>query len=247
MEDGIFIGGVFFLALILGFIFRKPAEKKRDKQNARASAEIDLLAALGKSVLIEYTPTDRFEDVTKKVLSKSLASKGSVVLLTQAPRSGIYYEEFRSDVKSGQLKMVNITSENPLARPQMFRVGKQEHEPPRGKPDSEITAVSINNLEFAFEIVEELAPGGVLIFEALTGIILGLGSEKRESAYKFFSSIVEELSEKDRTLVALLNRGAHEKETVSAYEGLFMNIFKIDEGCLVSLKGARDAVCLLPH
>ena len=244
MEGGVFIGGVLILATALSFIILKPAINKRVKHRGSDSPIFDYQAAFGKSALIEYMPTEPFEEVTNKVVSKSLESGKPVVLFTQAPRAEMYREKFSLKTGSKRLKIVNITSENPLARPQMFRIGKQKEEDTRGKPNSELTAVSINNLEFAFEIVESLESGGVLVFEALTGIILGLGSEKKESAYKFFSSVIEELSKKDRTFVALLNSGAHEKETVSAYEGLFMRIFRIVGDSIISIKGEKKKILI---
>jgi hypothetical protein len=134
---------------------------------------------------------------------------------------------------------VNITTENPLARPQMFRIAKPGGENDTSSEETNFVSVSINNLEFLTEIVEGMKEGSVLIFENLTGVILALGSEKKEAVYKFFSAVVEEMSAKNRVLIAFLNKSAHGNEIISAYEGLFIKIFKIEEGMLVSVKDGK--------
>jgi hypothetical protein len=136
---------------------------------------------------------------------------------------------------------VNITVENPNARSQMYRVTTPFKEMTQ-ETYSDIKAVSVNNLEFLIELTSNLDPRSVLVFEALTGVILALGKEKSETSYKFFSAIIEEMSSRNKILIALINRSAFENEILSAYEGLFVKIFKIENGFIVSLKGKEVKV-----
>ena len=198
--------------------------------------------AFGRSALLEYTPVNRFENATIAAATHFLNSGKNVVLVTQPPRSRMYIERFHGFVEKGDLKIVNLTTENPLARPQMFRITPNLNENEAATKETDFVSVSINNLEFLTEIVEQMQWDGVLVFEALTGIILGLGKEKKEAVYKFFSSIVEEMSANQRILIAFLNRSAHEKETISAYEGLFVKILKIEDDSIHSIKGEKIRV-----
>jgi hypothetical protein len=242
MSYFIILAGAIILALLLIVVLQGNARRQKGEshlhQERNLSSSRELLRAFERSALIEYTPTDSFEHVTISVLASFLDSGKNVVLLTQAPRSGIYNDAFSAFVEKGSLKIVNITVENPNARSLIFRVAP----PPKEMSQegySDINAVSVNNLEFLIELTSSMESRSVLIFEALTGVILALGKEKSETSYKFFSAIVEEMSSVDRTLIALLNKDALENEVLSAYEGLFVKIFKIDSGFIVSLKGGQ--------
>jgi hypothetical protein len=240
----IIVGVVVLIAagIVLALILLR---KKEDEKEALPQSSLEpgfakeFYREFGRSALIEYTPTNQYENATMATVSNFLNSGKKVVLLTQAPRAMMYLEGFSTHVKNKKLKVVNITTENPLARPQMFRVGTVADEKEPAEIESDLIQVSVNNLEYVSEITEQMEESSVLIFEALTGIILALGKAKKEAVYKFFSTIVEEMSARDRVLVAFLNSGAHENEIVSAYEGLFVKIFKIDNNSLVSLKGAK--------
>jgi hypothetical protein len=228
------------IALALILVRKRGSEKESlPKTSLEPRVAREFYREFGRSALIEYTPTNRYENATIATVSNFLESGKNVVLLTQAPRSIMYFEGFSTYVKNKKLKVVNITAENPLARPQMFRVGTAADEKELTEIESDLIPVSVNNLEYVTEITEQMESGSVLIFEALTGIILALGKDKKEAVYKFFSTIVEEVSAKDRILVAFLNSGAHANEIVSAYEGLFVKIFKIDNNSIVSLKGEK--------
>jgi hypothetical protein len=247
MADAAVIGVILFSIIIIEAILfwqrKKVKGVEKEKSELKKVHDIpsisDFYKKFGRSALIEFTPTNRYENVTIATVHNFLEAGKNVVLLTHAPRSRMYLEGFHSFVKSGRLKVVNLTTENPLARPQMFRVAGPPDEKEPSSIETDLALVSINNLEFLTEITEEMTAGSVLLFEALTGLILALGKEKKESVYKFFSTLIEEMSEKERIMVAFLNINAHEKEIVSAYEGLFMKIFKIENGHIISLKGEK--------
>ena len=145
MDVRLVVAGAFLLAIPVLYLLLSSRPNKGSAGGEKEVFTEGLLAALGRFALIEYTPTERFESVTKKVLSKSLESGRQVVLITQAPRTRIYLEGNIDYVDSGRLKIVSITSENPLARLQMFRVGKQQDTVP-SEADNTLTNVSINNL-----------------------------------------------------------------------------------------------------
>jgi hypothetical protein len=240
-ENAILLGvlAIAIMAIILFWIVRKKHESGVGDLTEEYPSVSEFYTVFGRSALIEYTPTNHYENATKAVVSSLLGAGKNVVLITQAPRARMHYDMFHSFAKKGSLKVVNITSENPLARPQMFRVAPAAGEAENDKKEKNLFLVSVNNLELLNEITEEMGVGSVLIFEATTGIILALGKEKKEAVYKFFSTIVEAMSANERTLVAFLNRSAHEREIVSAYEGLFIKIFKIEDDFIVSLKGRK--------
>ncbi len=232
-----------YAAAGLGFLIAVVAALWLSKKRGVVKAPYknrEFTEVLGRSALIEYTPINRYENATIAAVKSYILTERTVVLVTQAPRARLYYDKFKGYVEKGSLKVVSLTTENPLARPQMFRVdiprSKEETREPGGQP---IFPVSVNNLELLTEIVNETEEGSALIFEALTGLILALGRSKKESVYKFFSTIVEETSAKQRVLIALLNSGAHESEIVSAYEGLFLKILKMENDSIISLKGQR--------
>jgi hypothetical protein len=218
-------------------VLEKLTFKKPEIEKKPSVAEFQRV--LGRSALIEYIPSDNYEDATITAVVNYLSSGKNVVLISQAPRAGMYYEKLEYFIEKEVVKVVDITTESPLARPQMFRVASGGGEAMHADEKKGLINVSINNLEYLTEITDQMPEGSVLIFEALTGIILSFGSERKEAIYKFFSGIVEGMSAKDRTLVVFLNRGAHEMETVRAYEGLFITILKIEGEGLVTIKGEK--------
>ncbi|MFQ5800815.1 MAG: hypothetical protein ACE5HH_03735 [Candidatus Hydrothermarchaeales archaeon] len=261
MDESVFKAGALVLTLVIGaiifwFIKKQRAErpvlkeprplqgftfKKPDMEKKPAVAEFQRL--LGRSALIEYTPTEDYEKATMMTVVNYLSSGKNVILISQAPRTKMYHEKLEYFIQKDVIKLVDITIESPLAKPQMFRVTTRGDETVAAE-EIGIIPVSINNLEYLTEITEEMPDGSILIFEALTGIILSLGEDRKEAVYKFFSGIVEEMSTRDRTLVVFLNRSAHEKEVVSAYEGLFMNILKLEGDFLVALKGEKKRIAI---
>ncbi|RMF91184.1 MAG: hypothetical protein D6733_01865 [Methanobacteriota archaeon] len=211
--------------------------KKPEVEESPSVAEFQ--RTLGRSAIIEYLPTDTYEKATITAVANYLSSGKNVVLVSQAPRAGLYHEKLQYFIEKELVKIVEITAESPLAKPHMFKVATGGGAAQEEEDVKKVIRVSINNLEYLTEIAEQMPEGSVLIFEALTNIILSLGKERKEAVYKFFSGIVEEMSAKDRTLVAFLNRGAHEASLISAYEGLFVTILQIEGETLVTLKGER--------
>lgn len=244
MTDTSFLSIVLILIvafiLILSSLKRKPPLGEAGRQAVKLGSGI--VEVMGRSALIEYMPTHNYEGATVGVVSGFLDAGRRVVLVTQAPRSVMYLERFAGFVKDGALRIVNITTENPLARPQMFRVGGEYNDLEDARRETDIVPVPINNLEYLSEITDGMDEESVLIFEALTGLILALGKEKKEAVYKFTSSIVEEMSRRGRVLVAFINKDAHGSDIVSAYEGLFVKIFKIEGDSIVSLKGEKEKI-----
>jgi len=229
---------VLFAAAVAGWL----VIRRRRGEPVREVGALRPQTALGRSALIEYAPVHNYEAATARIVSAFLDLGRKVVLVTQAPRARMYLSGFKGHVEKGQLKVINLTAENPLARPRMFMVATGAVAEKGGGLEEELLSVSINNLEYLTEITQEMEERSVLIFEALTGLILALGSERREAVYKFFSSIVEDMSAGERTLIAFLNREAHEREVVSAYEGLFINLLKIEGESFIKVKGERERI-----
>jgi len=244
MVETVVIAIVLIIGIVLGLLIsrRHKMPSNEDLKVEQIDDETNLKDALpegvdlfGDSSLIEYLPTQRFEDATISVVTQLLKRGKSIFLVTEAPRTRIYYKKFEKPIKNKILTLINLTSENPLSRPQMFKVSFP-NSADANKKSSDISNVSVNSLEYLMEITEHMDEGSILVFEALSELILALGVEKREAVYRFFSSIVEEMSTKNRSLVSFMNRGAHGKETVSAYEGFFLKIFSVDKGKITTVK-----------
>ncbi len=217
--------------LLQEFTFEKP------EVDGKTSVE-EYQSALGKSALILYVPRAHYENAAIEIIANYLSLGKNVVLVTQAPRAKMYFERLEYFVTKDMIKLVEITTESTLIKSPMFSVkGLEEKD---AYEDAGSLPVSINNLEYLTEIAEHMPRDSVLIFEALTGVILGLG--ENESVYKFFTGIVERMSAKNRTLVAFINSEGHEKEVVSSYEGLFINILKIEGDFIVTLKGEKKRI-----
>ncbi|HDH27975.1 MAG TPA: hypothetical protein ENH13_02460 [Euryarchaeota archaeon] len=69
MDVRLVVAGAFLLAIPVLYLFLGSRPNKGSAGVEKNVFTGDLLAALGRFALIEYTPTERFESVTKKVLS----------------------------------------------------------------------------------------------------------------------------------------------------------------------------------
>jgi hypothetical protein len=232
----VFLGVLTLLVVLISLILlQKKGHPSKEQKNEKKTVGLKI----GTSSLVEFAPTNKFESRTIETVSDFIRKGKPVILVSQAPRTKMYFERLQDSAEKGELKIVGITSENPMTRPQMFRVVTPNLEEKESKKEL-ITLISIHNLEYLTEIIGEIPKGGTLVFESMTGLILALGKDRKETAYKFFASIVEEMSVEERTLIALINKNAHDHETLSAYEGLFLNILKLEGDSLTSLKEGRS-------
>ncbi len=210
------------------FTFHRPVADEK-------SGVPELLDALGNSALIEYTPTEDYAKSVVHIIASYLSAGRNVVIVSQAPRAGIYRDKFDYFISNNIAKVVSISSESPTLNFKVFSFHAETSDEDR-EDRKEVIRLSIHNLEYLSEIVDHLPKRSVLIFEALSGLLLGLSDDA--SVYKFFTGIVEKMSHQDRSLVACINSAAHEPAVVSSYEGLFLNIFRLEGDSVVSLKGS---------
>ena len=83
-------------------------------------------------------------------------------------------------------------------------------------------------------ILGEMPSGGVMIFEAVTELIHRLGLEE---ALRFMDKLLSFAREKDVSLVAFINKGAHGERIAAMFEELFDEVAEYVEGGLVAKGG----------
>lgn len=210
------------------FTFHQPAHDEK----SGVSAFLDIL---GSSALIEYTPKEDYSMSVVHIAASYLSAGKNVVIVSQAPRDRIYREKFDYFISKNIAKVVSLVSDSQTLKFNVFHV-QGDTSAEEEEIQKEAIHVSIYNLEHLSEIVDHMPKGSVLIFEALSGLFLGL-AEDSASVYKFFTGIVEKISRMDRRVVAYINSAAHEPNVVSSYEGLFLNILRLEGDEVVSLKG----------
>jgi len=211
--------------------FVKPAVAREE-----SAAKYNL--ALGSNALIEYEPKDRYEEAVISTVFSYTATGKNVVLVSQQPRINVYIESMKELIESKAVNIVELTLFSPLAQPQIFS---------RTEKEMLSIPISVETLERLKEITEVLPEESVFIFESLSQLIITRGEEKKELVYRFISALIEELSNMKIMFVAFLNQNAHTKETIAAYEGIFLKIFKLEDKKLISLKGESAEVELIDY
>lgn len=185
---------------------------------------------IGKNALIEYKPKDEYEKAVLKISKAFLNTGRNIVLVSQEPRLSFYIENLKEAVKSKEANIIELTIISPLSYPSIFSENKFS------------IPIPMETLERIREITEAMPEKSAFIFESLSQLILARGEERKASVYNFISSIFEELSNKNVSFICFINKNAHSNEILSAYEGMFLNIFSLENSNLVSIKGERKII-----
>lgn len=193
---------------------------------------------LGSSALIEYEPKDKYEEAVISTVFSYVATGKNVVLVSQQPRINVYLKNMKRLIESKVVNIVELTIFSPLVHPQIFSKTEEE---------KLSIPISIETLERLKEITEVLPEESVFIFESLSQVIITRGEEKKELIYRFISALVEELANRRITFIAFMNQSAHTRETVAAYEGIFLKIFKLRDRKLAALKGENAEIELADY
>ena len=83
-----------------------------------------------------------------------------------------------------------------------------------------IVKVPVSCLDQFTSLFDKLPEGIRLIFEPLSHLITIKGVD---TIYHFVSEVVEALSHRKLDVVVMINREAHDRATISKFEGLFLN------------------------
>jgi hypothetical protein len=164
---------------------------------------------IGKSLLVEYTPTAKREEALIYLVDFLLSKGKEVVLVSTQPSISRYKDRF-TGVQS--IRVINLPDQAAVT------VGDE---------------IPMTNLEYFSEIFETLKKDNVFVFEPLSNIILHLGVDL---AYKFASQAQNRLSTLGATFIVFLNREGHDKKDISNFENIFINIASIEDSKLKKVR-----------
>lgn len=165
---------------------------------------------LGESMLVEYDPNERRDAVVEYIAGFYLNEGRKVLLVSSQPSTRHYLEKFRSEIESGGVEVVNLPAKESIT--------------PRPNGTKEIP---MTKLEYFSEVFEELSVGSIVIFEPLSSLILNIGIG---AAYKFISQTLDRLSNDGISFIVFLNDKGHNREEVSSFENLFINLARVEGG-----------------
>ncbi len=159
---------------------------------------------IGESALIRYDSKSKVEKAVSKIVEECISNEREVVIVSSPPRTSIYREKLRKAINSGKIKVINLA--------------------PGGSPP-EANEMSMSNLRSFEPIFKEMSAGSVLIFEALSSLIIKEGGAV---AYKFVSDAIQHFSAEGLCIVCLLDSQAHDEEEMASFEKLFVNLVRIE-------------------
>ncbi|MCD4703912.1 MAG: DUF3795 domain-containing protein [Methanosarcinaceae archaeon] len=163
----------------------------------------DVSNLLKRSTLIEYTPYTRYEDSVIEICLRLYGEMTNVVLISTEPRTSFFRNCLGDLIDVGAMKFIELsTTSHELVE------------------DNGVIKLPFDDINKLFDMTSKLPDGCAIIFEPLSHMILEQGSE---NTYKFVSGMVEEFSDRF-LLVSLINRKAHDEQTLSRFEGLFLNL-----------------------
>ncbi|MFQ6135593.1 MAG: hypothetical protein ACE5PM_00230 [Candidatus Hydrothermarchaeales archaeon] len=212
--------------LLVKFVFTKPELKVKEEF-------APLHDSIGRSALIEYSPTSKYEDVAISMVLSYLSVGKNVVLVSTHPKTDVYHAKLKEFIQQDMTKLVNVSTGADVSTQVAGALTEDK--------TTKTLNILINNLEYFVEVTEKIPPQGVLLFTPLSEIILYGGDE---SAYRFISNLTADVASEGRTLIAFLNRDAHDEKTRGAFEGLFANILQTIDDRLVTLKGEKKELMI---
>ncbi|MFQ5800730.1 MAG: hypothetical protein ACE5HH_03295, partial [Candidatus Hydrothermarchaeales archaeon] len=164
---------------------------------------------VGESMLVEYEPPTKKEDVVIDIVDFMISEGKDVVVVSTQPATSHYKERFNG-IRG--IKVINLPDQAPMPE-------KDE--------------IPMTNLEYFSEVFEELSKHHVFVFEPLSSLILHIGISQ---AYRFISQTLNRLSNLGVTFIVFMNKVGHDKKDISNFENLFINIAEIEEGKLKKVR-----------
>lgn len=177
---------------------------------------------LARSTLIEYTPHTRYEDSVVEICLRLYGETVNVVLVSSEPRTSFYRESLGDLIDVGAMKFIELTIAN------ANKGVSEEHG---------IVTLPFDDLDKFFELTSKLPEGCAVVFEPITPLIM---NQEMNDAYDFVANVSEHLASRKITLVGLINKSAHDEQTISLFEGLFLNIAEEVGNRIRVIKGGKE-------
>jgi hypothetical protein len=204
--------------LIEGMVFTKPVESEDDMEELPEVEQMSKL--LSRSTLLEYTPKTRYEDSVIEICLRLYGEMVNTVLVSTQPRTAMYKEKIGDLMDIGAMKFIEISSTSKSVT-----------------NEDGIIKLPADEIEKFFELTSKLPEGCAIIFEPMTQLILKDGEQK---TYDFMSEMVERYSDNELLLVGLINKEAHDAQTISRFEGLFLNLAEEKDARIRVIKGGKE-------
>src|SRR5665648_338894 len=177
---------------------------------------------LARSTLIEYTPYTRYEDSVVEICLRLYGETLNVVLVSSEPRTSFYKQSLGDLIDVGAMKFIELT----LAK---STKGVSE--------DNGVIKLPFDYLNKFLDLTSKLPAGCAVVFEPITHLILNKGIDE---AYDFVAKVCEDLASRNITLVGLINKSAHDEQTISRFEGLFLNLAEEVGNRIRVTKGGKE-------
>ncbi|MDY6958069.1 MAG: DUF3795 domain-containing protein [Halobacteriota archaeon] len=174
---------------------------------------------MGQSAILEYTPSDRYEDAVIELTLRFFGELRSVVLISSEPRTSIYREKLSDLLDISVIKFVEISS-----------IGDEI------TSDNGIVKVPISCLDQFTSLFDKLPEGVRIIFEPISHLITLKGID---AIYPLISEVVEVSSEKKLDILAMMNSEVHDREIMSKFESLFFNRAVLSSDRIKVIKGKK--------
>ncbi|WP_340818901.1 DUF3795 domain-containing protein [Methanolobus sp. WCC4] len=201
--------------LIEGMVFTEPEE------GMETLPEVEQISTLlSRSTLIEYTPRTRYEDSVIEICLRLYGEMVNTVLVSTQPRTAMYQEKIGDLMDIGAMKFIEISSTNK-------NLSNEEG----------IIKLPDDELDKFFELTSKLPKGCAVVFEPITQLLLTEGEEK---CYTFISEMVQRFASSELLLVGMINKAAHDEQTISRFEGLFLNLAEEEDAKIRLVKGGKE-------
>lgn len=178
---------------------------------------------LGNRLLLEYEPTNRYEEVVQKFVREFQANVESVAIFTSA--GSPIYRQFR-DQRNISLFSFSTKTSSPA------RLSDEQVLLPERDTSLLLDAVD--------KLLQSLSGKRIgIVLDVFTDIILSQGFEK---AYGVLSSVVEMTESELVSILVLVNYSALEPRVLGAVQGLFRSqlLFDLEGLRVIKLRGSRQ-------
>ncbi len=176
-----------------------------EEEAAGPEPEERIIQVLGESALVGCAPNSKIEKAAIKIMQECVANGREVYLISSERRAHALKTKLAREAKDGKVKIIELM--------------------PPGK-SGDVEGIPMDDLRRLREMFEEMPAGGVMIFEALSSLILGVGGV---AAYKFISDALRYFSAEGLCLVCFIEKGAHGESEMASFEKLFVNLVDLQK------------------